>query len=91
MSSKRNTIIMILLTAGFVAVLMWSTIAAQAVECRVCVGFNGRQNCATATAASAEEAARSAQNTACGPLASGMNDAIACDRTPPVLQQCSAK
>lgn len=75
----------------FVAFLTWSTLSAQKVTCTVCVSFNGRQNCAKASQASVEEAARSAQTTACGPLVEGMNDAIACDRRVAVRQECHSR
>jgi hypothetical protein len=90
-SRNRNTLLTLLVISGFVAFLIWSTISAQAVECQVCVRYNGSENCATASAASEEEAARSAQTTACGPLTSGMNDAIACDNTPPTSRICRTR
>ncbi|HPF60623.1 MAG: hypothetical protein KC544_00840 [Gemmatimonadetes bacterium] len=74
---------------AFVAFLTWSTLSAQKVECEVCVEFNGRRNCAIASHETELEAARSAQNTACGPLTSGMNDAIACDARPPLSKNCT--
>jgi hypothetical protein len=78
-------------TIAFVGYLLWSTLAAQADECHVCVNFAGGHNCATASAASPSEATRQAQTTACGPLAQGMNDKIACDNTPPVSRECQKK
>lgn len=88
MSRKRNNILMVAAVLIFVGILAWSTIQAQAVECEVCVSYNGRENCATTTAASAEEAVQSAQTTACGPLVFGMNDAIACGNIEPTRQVC---
>lgn len=88
MSRKRNNLLMLAAVVAFVAILVWSTIKAQAVECEVCVQYAGTENCAVATAASAEEAIQSAQTTACGPLTSGMNDAIACGNREPVRQVC---
>ncbi len=87
----RGKIVTLLVIAGFVALLAWSTLSAQKTECEVCVEFNGRRNCATASAASEEEAARSAKSTACGPVASGMAQAIMCDDTPPVVKRCSVR
>jgi hypothetical protein len=89
MSSKTLTTIAVIL--GFVAFLTWSTLSAQKVTCEVCVEYNGGNNCATASHETEAEAARSAQNTACGPLTSGMNDAIACDNRPPVTRQCRTR
>ena len=87
----RYRIITVLIIAGFVGFLVWSTIKAQEVECHVCVNFNGKENCALATGSSEREAAETAQSTACGPLTSGMNDAIACGRIEPTVRQCRTK
>jgi hypothetical protein len=81
----------VVVAVAFVGYLLWSTLAAQAAECHVCVAFAGGRNCATASAASPTEAARQAQTTACGPLAGGMNDKIACDNAPPATRECQKK
>lgn len=88
---KRGTIITVVLVVAFGALLMFNTLSAQKVECEICVEFNGRQNCATASHETEEEARRSAQTTACGTLASGMNESIACDRTIPKSSQCRTR
>jgi hypothetical protein len=75
----------------FLGLLYWLTVSAQAAECHACVAYNGQQNCATASAASADEAERQARNTACGTIAHGMNESIACTNTPPVSKQCRQK
>lgn len=81
----------LLVAVAFVGYLLWSTLAAQAAECHVCVSFAGRQNCATASADTPKEAARQSQTTACGILAQGMNDKIACDNVPPASTECHRK
>ncbi len=81
-------VLAIILVVAFISFLAWTTISAQRVECQVCVEFGGQRNCATATASSEDEAARSAQTTACGPLVRGMDDSIACSNRPPVTRQC---
>jgi len=91
MSTTRNRLITIALITGFVGLLIWSTIKAQSVECQVCINFNGRENCAVASGSTPEEAVGTAQNTACGPVTGGMNDAIACGNITPVSQTCRAK
>ena len=90
MNRTRNILAIVAILA-FVAFLAWSTLSAQKVECDVCVEFANGRNCASATAASEEEAARSAQTTACGPVASGMTASIACGNTPPVSRQCRTR
>jgi hypothetical protein len=88
---KPGKLIAALVVAALVAFLIWSTLGAQRVECRVCAEYDGQRNCATATASSREEAARSAQTTACGPIARGMNESIACSNRAPAEMVCREK
>ena len=88
---KRGTLIGIIIAAIFAGFLLWSTIAAQHVDCQACVEFNGRRNCAKVSGNTQAEALRAAVSTACGPVASGMNESIACQNRPPVSQQCTAR
>lgn len=85
---KRST----LLTAGVLAALggflLWSTLASQRHECTVAVTYHGRADTATASAETEQDARRQAQTTACGTLAAGMSESIACDNTPPDLTEC---
>jgi len=80
-----------LIVAGFVVLLMWSTMASQQVECHVCVEFNGRSNCATASAANEAQAAQSAQATACGTVSSGMAESVMCGDVQPVSRRCQVR
>ncbi len=88
---KRSTIITLVFIVAFAALLLFNTLSAQKHECSVCVEFNGRRNCATASNETEADALRSAQTTACGTLASGMDQSIACDRTPPISKQCKTR
>lgn len=85
---KRGTLITMLLAAAFVAFLLYSTLAAQNVECSACVTFNGQTNCATASAESEQDALRQAVSTACGTLTQGMDESIRCAGLPPQRPQC---
>jgi hypothetical protein len=85
---KPGRLVALLAVAALIGFLLWSTLASQRAECRVCVEFGGRRNCAVASAATRDAASRSAQSTACGPLARGMNEAIACDNRPPMTREC---
>ncbi|HSM17855.1 MAG TPA: hypothetical protein VK845_12785 [Gemmatimonadales bacterium] len=87
-SGKVATIVAIV---AFVVLLLWSTLSAQRVECEVCVEFQGRQNCATASAATEDEAARSAQTTACGTLAGGMAETVFCGNATPKSRRCARR
>lgn len=88
MTRTPKSILVFLAIAAFVAFLAWNTVSAQKVECRVCVEFANGRNCATATALDENSASQSAQTTACGPLASGMDATIACGNAVPVTRQC---
>ena len=88
---RRSTLVTLAALGALLVLLLWSTLSAQRARCNVCVEFGDGRNCATASAASRAEAQRSAQSTACGTLAHGMNDAIACDNRPPSSVQCTGR
>ena len=88
---KRGTIITLAAIVLFGALLLFNTLSAQKVECSVCVEFNGMRNCATASHENEPDARQAAQTTACGVLANGMNESIACGRVAPVSAQCKTK
>lgn len=85
---KRGTLIGIIIAAIFAGFLLWSTLSAQRIHCQACVEFNGRRNCAKVSGNSEAETLRAAVSTACGPVASGMNESIACQNRPAVVRQC---
>lgn len=86
--TNRGRLLTLLVLLAFGAFLLWSTLSSQRVECTVTVAFNNAGNTATASAASEADAIREAQTAACGPLAQGMDQSIACGRIPPVSRQC---
>lgn len=86
--TNRGRLLVLLVLLAFGGFLLWSTLASQRVECTVTVAFANARNTATASAASEADAAREAQTAACGPLAQGMNESIACGRIPPISRQC---
>lgn len=88
---SRGRIITITVILAFIALLAWNTLSAQRATCEVCVEFNGQRNCARASHETEAQAAESAQQTACGPLANGMNDVIACGNRPPATRVCHTK
>ena len=86
--TARGRFLSLVVVLAFAAYLLWSTLSSQRVECAVTVAFNGVQNSSTASAASEPDATREAQTAACGPLARGMNESIACGRIPPLSRRC---
>ena len=85
---KLLTLLVVLAFAGF---LLWTTLGSQQVECTACVTFNGRENCATASARDENDALRSVVSTACGTLSQGMDESIRCAGMPPQRPQCSTR
>lgn len=65
------------------AVLLYSTMNLAKARVEVCMAFNGRSDCRIASADTEEHALRSATSNACGLLASGVTDTLACEHTPP--------
>lgn len=88
---KKGTIITLLLALGFGAILLYSTLSAQQVECEACVTFNGQTNCAVASGVDEAEALKTAVNTACGTIARGMDESIRCSGMPPERPRCRTK
>jgi hypothetical protein len=88
MGKPGSRLLVAVVILAFVAFLAWTTVSAQRIECRVCVEYANGRNCATASGDSEKMASESAQTTACGPLAAGMNATIACGNAVPVSRQC---
>jgi hypothetical protein len=86
--TNRGRLVTLVVVLAFAALLLWSTLSSQHAECTVTVAYGGNQGTGTASAASEADAIREAQTAACGPLAQGMNDRIACSRIPPISQRC---
>ena len=86
--TARARLLTIVAVLGFVAYLLWGTLASQRVECTVTVEFRGDRRAAAASAASEDAASEQAQTAACGPMVRGMDESIACSRVAPVARQC---
>jgi len=86
---KRSRLITVVVIALVIALFFYMSTARANEECRVCVEFQGRSNCATAAGRTAAEATQTAHSTACGPVARGMNETIACGNREPVSVQCT--
>jgi len=67
----------------FLLLMVVSTLSLGQVKVEVCMEFNGRTECRTAAAPTEAEATRTATDNACGLLASGRDQNIACSNAPP--------
>jgi len=90
MKSRRSAVFWVLALL-FLAFLLYSTLGTQQVTCEVCMNFGGGSRCATASGPDRAAAQDAAQTTACGPLAQGMDQTIACGRTAPAKVTCSGE
>lgn len=60
-----------------------STPHTQRFRCRICISYNGRRDCRTASAETEIGAQRTAIMNACAQLAGGVTDSNQCENTPP--------
>ena len=88
---KRSTILTIAAVIAVIMLFFYMTTAHANQECNVCVEFQGKSNCASALGSTVAEATETAHKTACGPLARGMNESIACGNRAPVSVQCKGR
>ena len=84
-----RTMLFWIFAIGFVALLAYTSIKPQGVTCEVCMTFNGGGRCAKASGPTKPAATETAQTAACGPLAAGMDQTIACGRTQPKSVSCT--
>ena len=88
---KRSTVLTLLVIIAIAGLFFYMTTAHAANRCEVCVTYHGRSNCATAAGATEQDAREGAQTTACGPLAAGMDESIACGRLEPTSVRCHTR
>jgi len=73
-----------LVFAALIAVMTVLMLGERQHRVEVCMSFNGRQNCSTASGPSQDEALRTATHAACTLIASGVTDSMACERSEPI-------
>lgn len=69
---------------AFVGLLLYFTLGLRKNRVEVCMSYQGRTNCAIASAETKDQALRTASSNACAVIASGMTDSLACERSTPV-------
>ena len=74
----------IVFVLGVIGLLVFLTMGLRQFTCEVCMTYNGRTNCATASGTSEKEATRTATDTACATISGGMTESIQCSNTPPI-------
>lgn len=80
---SKPVILGIVFVLAVLVVLLFSTMNLAKFRVEVCVAFNGRSDCRIASADTEEHALRTATSNACGLLASGVTDTLACEHSVP--------
>ena len=80
---SKPVIVGIVFVLAVLGVLLYSTMNLAKFRVEVCVAFNGRSDCRIASADTEEHALRTATSNACGLLASGVTDTLACEHSVP--------
>jgi hypothetical protein len=70
------------------AALYFATLDASGVTCELCMEFEGRSACRSASAQDRETAVYGARMAACAVLSQGVTSGMQCDRTPPSSLTC---
>lgn len=84
---KKSTWIGIGFLVVVFGVVLYSTMSMTRHRVKVCMQFQGQFNCATAAGSTKEFALRQAVSTACAPIAGGVTQTLACERTPPATTE----
>ena len=88
---RLSKILIVLGFVAFIAYVINLSLGLQQFSCRVCMEFKGKTACALAAGSSQEEATRTATDTACAKIASGVTDSIACTRNVPKSSDCKKR
>jgi hypothetical protein len=80
---KKPVLVGIVFALIVLFVIVYSSMNLSQHKVEVCIAFNGRSACRTAAGATEEFARRTAITNACGEIASGVTDSIACENTQP--------
>ena len=77
---SKTALIGVVFVLGIVAVLIYSSMHVAQYRVEVCMAFQGRNQCRTASADTRDHALRSAQSNACALMVSGVTETMACER-----------
>jgi hypothetical protein len=81
---KTPVIAGIVLAVVVLAALIYTSFGNSHFRCEVCVSYGGRKACRKASAATKEQALRSATDNACAQVASGVTATMVCESAQPV-------
>jgi len=76
---KKSVLLGILFLAMVIGAVIYTTLSGSArYRVEVCMEFQGRTACRTASAATEQQARRTAQDNACAQISSGVTDGMQC-------------
>jgi hypothetical protein len=81
---KKPVLVGIVLFAALIALIAYSSMGNAANRVEVCMQYDGRNACRTASGSSKDFALRTATSNACAQIVSGVTDTIKCEHTDPV-------
>ncbi len=81
---KTPVLLAIVFGVAVVGLLLYSSRGLRQFTYEVCMEFQGRTNCATASGTTQQEAIRTATDTACATISAGMTASIQCSSTRPM-------
>jgi hypothetical protein len=80
---KKPVLVGIAFVVIFLGVIIYSTMNLSQNKVQVCMTFKGQTSCKTASATTRDFAVRTATTNACGEIAGGVTDTIACNQATP--------
>lgn len=84
---KKPVVLGVVFVAVVLIVIIYSSMNLSQAKVEVCMEFNGRTNCGTASGQNREFALRSAKTNACAMISGGVGDTIACEHKVPVSEK----
>ena len=83
---KKSVLLAVVFVVIVIGAVIYTTMEAGSSKyrCEVCVEFQGRTQCRTASAATEMQARRTAQENACSYISSGVTDSMQCGNSQPV-------
>ena len=80
---KKTTWLAVVFGVLVLGYIVFSSFRPQGYRCRVCMSFKGGHDCRTASAATQQEALRTAITNACAQLSGGVIESNQCETSPP--------
>ncbi len=81
--NRKIGILVTVCVAGFLAFIVYLTVSGPSYRVKVCMAFEGRNACKTVRAKTEQDALRGAITNACGDIASGVTEVVACEGATP--------